>query len=154
MRIISLLLVTCFFGTLQAQTASDSVRQVVSHFFSAMRKSDTATMRSCLSPLAHLEATQEVPDAEPRLIPKSVDDFFASIARIEPGLLDERIEFASICVDGSLASVWTPYTFYFNGRYSHCGVNSFQLVRVRQQWQIQYLIDTRHKTCPDKSGSK
>lgn len=154
MRIVVLLLASCFFGNLHAQTAADSVRLVVSNFFSAMRKSDTAAMRSCLSPLVHLEATQQVPDAEPRLIQESVDDFFASVARIEPGLLDERIEFASVLVDGSLASVWTPYAFYFNGRYSHCGVNSFQLVRVRQEWRIQYLIDTRHKSCPDQSGAK
>ena len=135
------------FASLQAQTSTDSVRQVVIDFFSAMRKSDTTGMRACLSPLVHFEATQPRPDAEPKLIQESVAGFLVSVSRIEPGLLDERIEFSSVLVDGSIASVWTPYEFYYNGQYSHCGVNSFQLVRVQGKWQIQYLIDTRRKSC-------
>jgi len=48
-------------------------------------------------------------------------------------------------IDGPLAIVWTPYKFYFNGKFSHCGVNSFQLVRFNGVWKIQYLIDTRRR---------
>lgn len=61
------------------------------------------------------------------------------------GGLDERIQFDVVKVDGPLASVWTPYKFYFKGQFSHCGVNSFQLVRVNGEWKIQYLIDTRRR---------
>ena len=48
-------------------------------------------------------------------------------------------------IDGALASVWTPYKFYFNGKFSHCGVNSFQLVRMNNTWKVQYIIDTRRR---------
>ncbi|HNA01067.1 MAG TPA: hypothetical protein PLN49_09415, partial [Ferruginibacter sp.] len=58
---------------------------------------------------------------------------------------DERITFDVVRVDGALAIAWTPYKFYFNGKFSHCGVNSFQLVRFNGEWKIQYLIDTRRK---------
>lgn len=150
MRLLFLILFIPFVK-LNAQTSADSVRQVVTDFFSAMRKSDTTGMRACLSPLVHFEATQTRPDAEPKLILESVNDFLTSVSRIEAGLLDERIEFASVLVDGSIASVWTPYEFYYNGKYSHCGVNSFQLVRVQGKWQIQYLIDTRRKSCSPAS---
>jgi hypothetical protein len=147
MRFVFLFFSTLVIGTVSAQSSSDSVRQVVNDFFVAMKRSYTSGMRACMSPVVHFEATQSQPDAVPTLIQVSVNAFLASVARIEPGLLDERIQFASVLVEGSLASVWTPYEFYFNGRYSHCGVNSFQLVRLRGKWQIQYLIDTRHKSC-------
>ena len=150
MRLLFLILFIPFVK-LNAQTPADSVRQVVTDFFTAMRKSDTTGMRACLSPLVHFEATQPRPDAEPKLIQESVNNFLTSVSRIEAGLLDERIEFASVLVDGSIASVWTPYEFYYNGKYSHCGVNSFQLVRAQGKWQIQYLIDTRRKSCSPAS---
>ena len=132
---------------LLAQTPEDSVRQVVDNFFFAMKGSDTAAMRATLSPAIHLEAAQSIPDAEPSPVLQSMSQFLASVARTPAGALDERIEYEMIKVDGPLASVWTPYRFYFNGRFSHCGVNSFQLVRIKGKWLIHYLIDTRRKNC-------
>jgi len=144
----SLLLITLFFSTsLCAQTPADSVQQVISDFFLGMKTADTARMRAALSPSVHFEGTQPRPDSEPTLVQESVSNFFASVARTPAGMLDERIRFEIVKVDGPLAIVWTPYEFYYNGRYSHCGVNSFQLVRLNGKWMIQYLIDTRRKNC-------
>jgi hypothetical protein len=47
--------------------------------------------------------------------------------------------------DGALAVAWTPYKFYYKGNFSHCGIDSYQLVRINGIWKIQYLIDTRRK---------
>jgi hypothetical protein len=74
-----------------------------------------------------------------------VQDFINSIGKQVPGSLDERITIGSLLIDANLASVWTPYQFYFKEKYSHQGVNSFQLVRGNNGWKIQYLIDTRRK---------
>lgn len=154
MRILILLLIcTGLQQSVIAQSASDSVIQVVTDFFSAMKRSDTAGMRACLHPGLHLETTQSVPDSEPEIRQQSIESFFASVVRSKPGMLDERIQFQSVSVDGPLASVWTPYEFYYNGRYSHCGVNSFQLVRVKSRWLIQYLVDTRRRTCTSDGTS-
>ena len=42
------------------------------------------------------------------------------------------------------------YFRYVDEKFSHCGVNSFQLVKGDRGWQIVYLIDTRRK---DDCGS-
>ncbi|MCY7422961.1 MAG: hypothetical protein LH478_14610 [Chitinophagaceae bacterium] len=76
---------------------------------------------------------------------ESVNEFVKSISTLAVNAADERIRFNTVKIDADLASVWTPYQFYFNGKFSHCGVNSFQLVRLNGQWKIQYLIDTRRK---------
>ena len=44
-----------------------------------------------------------------------------------------------------MANVWTAYSFYFDGKFSHCGVNSFQLLKEAGEWKIFYLVDTRRK---------
>ncbi|HUH33176.1 MAG TPA: hypothetical protein VLZ28_04430, partial [Daejeonella sp.] len=61
-----------------------------------------------------------------------------------------RITFDQVLIDDNLASVWTSYQFYIGDKFSHCGVNSFQLVKGKEGWKIVYLIDTRRKeNCND-----
>lgn len=42
-------------------------------------------------------------------------------------------------VSGALAVVWLPYDLYRNGEWSHCGVDSFTLVRTGAEWKIANL---------------
>jgi len=44
-----------------------------------------------------------------------------------------------------MANVWMPYEFWFNGNFSHCGVNFFKLFNDNGTWKIIYLIDTRRE---------
>ena len=48
-----------------------------------------------------------------------------------------------------MANAWTPYQFWFNDQFSHCGVNSFQLIKVDNTWKIFFLVDTRRKDCEE-----
>jgi len=52
----------------------------------------------------------------------------------------ERIWTPDINVAEPLAAVWAPYDFYRDGRFSHCGVDAFQLVRVEGTWRVQSLV--------------
>lgn len=58
--------------------------------------------------------------------------------------LDEKLLAVDVSISDNLASVWTPYVFYLDGKLSHCGVNSFQLVKFDNDWKIVYLIDNTH----------
>ncbi len=128
----------------KAQTATDSVKQTVNNLFTAMRTSDTVLLRSAFSNEAILQTiTNAVGQTKVRT--DKVDAFVQSVGRPHTEVYDERIVFERVDVDGDLASVWTPYKFYIGTNFSHCGVNSFQLVRLNGEWKIQYLIDTRRK---------
>ncbi len=59
--------------------------------------------------------------------------------------LDEKLLQTKLFRSGNLASVWTPFAFYLDGKLSHCGVNSFQLVKLNDEWKIHYLIDNSYK---------
>jgi hypothetical protein len=39
-------------------------------------------------------------------------------------------------VRGSLAVVWTPYEFWRDGKTSHCGIDTFDLMKDQGQWKI------------------
>jgi ketosteroid isomerase-like protein len=137
-----------------AQNPVDSVRQVVSQFFVAMRATDTAQLRALMTPSVIFQTVKVTADGSAQAVSESVEDFLKSIARLKPNQVDEQIEFASVNVEGSLASVWTPYRFYFNNQFSHCGVNSFTLIRSSGQWRIYFIIDTRQKANCSTTSSK
>jgi hypothetical protein len=144
-----LVFILCFFMTLSKltaqMTATDSVKATVNRFFEGMKSSDTTLIKSSLSDVVVFQTIARSKTGDLSVKTENVSDFFRSIGQLEKGNADERIEFKTIEIDGPLASVWTPYKFYFKGTFSHCGANSFQLVKMYGEWKIQYIIDTRRK---------
>ena len=130
--------------TIFEQDSIASVKQVVQNMFLAMKNSDTVLLKTCFSnnvvfqTVVNKAGVVSVKD-------ESLQDFINSIGRQPVGSLDEQIKFESINVNRELASVWTPYQFFYKQKYSHSGVNSFQLVKFNEGWKIQYLIDTRYR---------
>jgi hypothetical protein len=112
--------------------------------FLAMQTGDTTLFRSCFAPSVIFQ-TIVTKDNQTKVKSEDFETFIKSLTKYPKGSLDERIKFKSVQEDGTLAIVWTPYQFYFQGKYSHQGVNSFQLVKLGDAWKIQYLIDTRRK---------
>jgi Putative lumazine-binding len=128
-----------------AQTAEDSVKAVVNKLFTGMKNADTALMRATFSDSLILQTISRTAEGKTIVKTDKPSDFINIISKEAPGNADEQISFETIKIDGPLAIVWTPYKFYYKGKFSHCGVNSFQLVRFNGQWKIQYLIDTRRR---------
>ena len=129
-----------------AQTAEDSIKASVNQLFEGMKNVDPDLIRNSFADSAVLQTIVRSQDGKVSIRNESVAAFASSISKQTRGALDEQIQFESVKIDGDLASVWTPYKFYFSGKLSHCGVNSFQLVRVKGGWKIQYLIDTRRRS--------
>lgn len=128
--------------TLNAQTAEDSVKAVVNKLFTAMKNSDAAAIKECFADSAILQTIGR----NGRVRTDMASSFASQISSLPKDSADERITFEMVKVDDALAIAWTPYQFYYAGKFSHCGVNSFQLVRMNGIWRIQYLIDTRRRT--------
>lgn len=143
--ILILLTAVCLSVNVNAQSAEDSVKAAVNKLFEGMKNADAGQISDAFSDSAILQTIAR--NKEGKLIVRNerVKDFAEFVSKQKKGAADERISFETIKVDGPLAIAWTPYTFYFEGKFSHCGVNSFQLVRINDQWKIQYLIDTRRR---------
>jgi hypothetical protein len=130
---------------LNAQTAEDSVKMTINRFFEGMKKADTTLIKSSMTEGVIFQTIARSKEGETFIKTENVAAFLVSIATLPKDLADERISFETIKIDGTLASVWTPYKFYLGEKFSHCGANSFQLVRLNGLWKIQYIIDTRRK---------
>jgi hypothetical protein len=146
-RIIVLLFVLLVNTWLHAQSAEDSVKATVRDLFDAMRTSDAEKLKQSFADSALLQTIAVAKNGMVSVKTETVADFAAQVRSIPRGDCDERIVFDVVRTDANLAMAWTPYEFYYKGKFSHCGVNSFQLVRINGSWKIQYIIDTRRKQC-------
>jgi len=129
----------------QAQTAEDSIKATVNTLFVAMKTSDPAKLSSTFDMSAVLQTIAKNGAGETVVKNEEVKEFADAVSKMPAGDADERVEFGHILIDGPMATVWAPYKFYYKGTFSHCGVDMFQLVRMKGGWKIVYLIDTRRK---------
>lgn len=133
------------FSGVQAQTTEDSVKTVINQLFTGMKNADAAMLKRCFADTAIMQTIAVNKEGKTIIRNEKVSEFIDFVGKQAKDDADERIEFGSVQIDGGLASVWTPYKFYYKGKFSHCGANSFQLVRFQGEWKIQYLIDTRRR---------
>lgn len=130
----------------RAQSATeDSVKAAVNALFIAMKNSDAAGIRASFADSALLQTIITNKEGKTFARNEAIGDFAESISKLPKGDADEQIRFDVIKVDGPLAIAWAPYKFYFKGKFSHCGVDSFQLIRTGGVWKILYIVDTRRK---------
>lgn len=127
------------------QEGENAVKAVIESLFDAMKTKNP----EALGTLFHEKATMSTVisgEQGAQIGSNSVQDFINRIATTPvETILDERILDYQIKVDGQMAAAWTPYEFYVNDSFSHCGVNSFQLVKSESGWKIVNIIDTRRK---------
>jgi len=135
---------------LQAQSAEDSVKAVINSLFAGMKNANADMIKAAFSDSAILQTISRNKEGKMVVVTDKISDFASLVGTLKKDSADEQIVFEAIKIDGPLAIAWTPYNFFYNGKFDHCGANSFQLVRFDGIWKIQYLIDTRRrKGCPN-----
>lgn len=130
-----------------AQAAS--AREVVDKLFTGMRNGDSTTVRSVFTKTAALTSISK--NAADSIITHkgSIDGFIKAVGTPHSDKWDERIYDVKISIDGPMAVVWAPYKFYLGDKFSHCGVNVFNLIKTGTGWKINDITDTRRKeACP------
>ena len=141
-----LLLFTGISAASQEMVEDASVRQTIEAFFSAFHQQDSIVLRDLVDSNVILQSISTNTDGETKMATESFDNFLKSIISIpETTKFEEKLHSFDIRINGALANVITPYSFYVNGNLSHCGVNSFQLFKDSGKWKIIYIVDTRIK---------
>ena len=136
---------------LQGQEISDQEAEaqavaVIEQLFEAMRASDSASVRGLFADgVTQFGSSFTSRDAGPAIGITSLEDFVAGVGGAKVGALDEQIFVRNVIVDDNLVTVVTPYTFHFDGNFSHCGVDVFLVARTGDEWKIVGLADTRRR---------
>jgi len=123
------------------------VKGIITDFFEGFHKQDTTIMRRVVHESVMMQSIgKSSATSEITLSTQDFSAFLESICSLPSDMdFEERITDYEIRMDGEMANVWTPYSFYINGDLSHCGTNSFQLFKKEGVWKIFYIVDTRQK---------
>ncbi len=121
---------------------ADSIVTVVKTLFDGMRAHDSAMVRSVFVPGAQF-SRPPAPGRTHRFT--TVDQFVAAVGRPDQPW-DEKFYDPEIREDAGMATVWTFFTFHRGTEFSHCGVNSIQLIRTGEGWKISGLADSNRNT--------
>ena len=139
MKKIFFLLISSF--SFAQNTSEKEIIKPIETLFNAMKFADSLGVKNTFSSSAIMQTFGK----NNEIRTEKVEGFAKQVGAAKVGDLDERFTISKVLVDGNMASVWVPYQFYYKGNFSHCGVNSFQLAKLNNEWKIQYIIDTRRK---------
>lgn len=143
---VATLLIT-FFTSAQNPMEAE-VESVIKTFFEGFHKADTVLMRTTMADELVFQTAFKNKEQKDVLKTDDVNGFVKAIGSGRPVAekWEERISSYTVKVDGNMANAWTEYEFWLDGKFSHCGVNSFQLFHDNGTWKIIYLIDTRRRS--------
>lgn len=123
-----------------------AVKKVVEDFFEAFHAQDSLGMKEVVADNVLLQTTGRNKEGKTMFRTEKIGKLYNSIVAIPDSVqFQEKLTSWSIQVDRTMANAWVGYEFWMNGKFSHCGINSFQLVNFDGNWKIVYLIDTRGK---------
>lgn len=145
MKILLLLVSCCFIQVAFAQTDNDQIKASIENFFSGMRNNDTAQIRSVTDSACFLYSVSQNKAGKTILEKEAFNSFLQQVIKLKGQSIDEQITSYSIQTDGALGMAWTPYRFYLNGQFYHCGVNVFTMIKRGDQWKILGITDTRRR---------
>ena len=127
------------------------VSEIINDIFDGMREGDTSKM----APYMHLSAkmqTLAVNEKGNKVSDLSgPESWLNAVANNNTDKVwNEEVDNLRINSDGAVATAWLDYKFYLDKDLSHCGVNSFQFIKVNEKWKIIYIIDSRFRdNCED-----
>lgn len=120
------------------------IKSVVAQLFKGMELGDSSLVRRCFTKHVTI-ATVKTDKAGHVVLSREGDiaDFYKAIGTPHPQKWYEESWNVRVTIDGELAQVWCDYAFYIGNKFSHCGVDAFQLFKEGSQWKIFHLADTR-----------
>ena len=146
---IAFIVFLMFFPLFSLQSQMDEkalVKETVEGFFEAFHQQDSVGMKSFVADNVVLQTTGFDKTGKTVLQTTPIGKLYESIVSIPDSIeFQEKLTSWSIQVDRTMANAWVGYEFWLNGTFSHCGINSFQMVNFGGEWKIIYLIDTRGK---------
>ena len=135
----------------QNEFSEENAKAYIDVFFDGFHKGDTVKMSSVMAPSMRMQNVYVNKEGSHVTAYVKSKDFLKAIAnRAADQVWEEKLLDYTVSIDGNLAHVWTPYEFWVNGTFSHCGANSFTLVSTDDGWKILNIIDSRRRNgCQD-----
>lgn len=115
--------------------AQAAVLAVVDSAMAAINTGDMVALSNVMTDSGQVYATRDV-NGVPMFNMRTAASQRAAGQR--PPIIERGFD-AEVRIAGAMASVWLPYDLWIGGKWSHCGIDQFTLVRVGTGWRIANL---------------
>lgn len=123
--------------------------EIPDKLFAAMKEKNAEAIRAVFTAEGQLVAVDKPRDgkglSKTRVF--TADAFAKMISEAKGGEFIEKMSNKEVKVSGDLATVWGRYTFFVGDKFSHCGLNTFHLVRTETGWKIANAASTLEFQC-------
>jgi hypothetical protein len=143
--IIAALLAAGPAGAQSPDAERDAVLKTVQTFFDTMTAKDIEGARKVLQEQGRFHAMR-MRDGKPDVRAFSNEEYFADL-KASTRKMQERIWNPEVKISGLIASVWAPYDFWIDGKFSHCGIDQFDLIKTEDGWKIAGGVYTLESKC-------
>lgn len=144
--LLAILIIGSHIVSAQKSTEEVAVKAVITKLFLGMEKGDSAMVHSTFAKEVSLLTAFRDKNNNPKLIRESsIDDFLKAVGTPHPETWYEETWNFVIQIDGDFAQAWCDYAFYVGNKFSHCGIDAFNLFKGQDGWKIVHLADTRRK---------
>ena len=142
------LLVSISLITAAAQSADHAdVMKTMQAFFDTMGGHDVEGARKILQPQGRFHA-MSIKDGKPDVRAFSNEEYFAQLeGDLAKRKLRERIWNPDVRINGLIATLIAPYDFWIDGKFSHCGIDTFDFIKTEEGWKIAGGVYTVESKC-------
>jgi len=119
-----------------------AIKKTLNHFFESLENQDTNLLKKVSFMEGQIWTINNIKNPtshKMRFFRDDLTSFDPAVA-----LLETPLSF-DIKIHNGLAVAWVPYEFRVNGKFSHCGIDVFTLVKKDKSWKIinvSYTLDT------------
>jgi hypothetical protein len=135
--------------SLLAQTSAEktAVMKPIDQLFMGMKLGDSSLVHAAFANTVSMATIGTNKEGAPFIKYEStLDGFLKAVGTPHREAWHEVIWDTHIQIDGNMAHAWAPYAMYIGKKFSHCGVDAFQLFKDGDgAWKIFHLSDTRQK---------
>ena len=134
-------------GAQSAERSADSTAalETATALLRAISTRDAALARQVMLPGAQLVAIGDPAIATARARTQTDSAFVQMLTDPGPKFL-ERMWEPTLFLQGSVATIHAAYDFHLDGAFSHCGVDTFTLVKSQGQWRISHIAYTTQRS--------
>ena len=142
------LLMGCLFDLLPlaAQTSDEKdVLAAVQKTFDGMASNDAGKILASMTADARLYGVR----ANGAAYAMPAEQWAARLASLKSAFVERFTKTPVVSIHGTIANVWGEYEFLRDGKFGHCGVDSFNLLKTAEGWKVATILDTEETTgCP------
>jgi hypothetical protein len=119
----------------------------IDRFFAALNRKDVEGLKAVTTEKGYIRVASYA-EGRPPYRERSFEEDRVQIGKTEETLREVYWD-PTVLVHRDIAVAWMPYSFDYDGKRSHCGVDVFDLVRIAGEWKIASVMYTvEPEGCP------